>query len=162
MGTITYITGDATNPIDFNNKIICHICNDIGLWGKGFVLALSKKWKKPENNYRNLSKSYSNIYSNTIKLGLVQFIKVESDIWVANMISQHRIYTVKQQEPPIRYDALEICLDKVADFAIENNASIHCPRIGAGLAGGEWTKIVFLLEKCLCKKGINIYVYDLP
>jgi hypothetical protein len=29
-------------------KLICHICNDLGGWGKGFVLALSRRWEGPE------------------------------------------------------------------------------------------------------------------
>lgn len=45
---ILYIKGDATAPIGSGVKVITHICNDIGGWGKGFVLALSKKWKMPE------------------------------------------------------------------------------------------------------------------
>ena len=42
---INYLTRDATAPTAIGNKIIVHICNDIGAWGKGFVMALSKKWK---------------------------------------------------------------------------------------------------------------------
>ena len=30
---IMYIKGDATSPIAPNNKVITHICNDIGGWG---------------------------------------------------------------------------------------------------------------------------------
>jgi hypothetical protein len=33
--TIRYISGDATVPQAAGVKIICHICNDIGGWGKG-------------------------------------------------------------------------------------------------------------------------------
>ena len=53
MSTINYIKGDATCPQGKGNKIICHICNDVGGWGKGFVLAVSKKWKQPEAEYRD-------------------------------------------------------------------------------------------------------------
>ena len=42
---IEYLKGDATSPVKEGNKIILHICNDIGGWGKGFVMAISKKWK---------------------------------------------------------------------------------------------------------------------
>ncbi|WP_253732040.1 hypothetical protein [Listeria monocytogenes] len=45
MTQITYLKGDATNPMAKGNKIIAHICNDVGGWGKGFVLAISRKWK---------------------------------------------------------------------------------------------------------------------
>ncbi|RKW18275.1 MAG: Appr-1-p processing protein, partial [Capnocytophaga sp.] len=47
MTEIKYIKADATFPQSEGNIIIPHICNDIGAWGKGFVLALSKRWKAP-------------------------------------------------------------------------------------------------------------------
>lgn len=43
MNATTYLKGDATCPQAKGVKIICHVCNDIGGWGKGFVLALSKR-----------------------------------------------------------------------------------------------------------------------
>ena len=49
---IQYIKGDATQPQGAGLKIIAHVCNDMGAWGKGFVVALSKRWKKPEADYR--------------------------------------------------------------------------------------------------------------
>lgn len=59
MTQITYLKGDATNPMGKGNKIIAHICNDVGGWGKGFVLAISRKWKEPEKAYR---KWYRSVY----------------------------------------------------------------------------------------------------
>ena len=49
---INYLEGDATQPIGNGPKIIVHVCNDIGGWGKGFVVAISKRWKEPEAEYR--------------------------------------------------------------------------------------------------------------
>ena len=34
MSTINYIKGDATQPQAKGNKIIAHVCNDLGGWGK--------------------------------------------------------------------------------------------------------------------------------
>ncbi len=53
MTAIEYVSGDATRPVGDGCKVIVHICNDRGGWGKGFVLALSKRWKQPEAAYRN-------------------------------------------------------------------------------------------------------------
>jgi len=96
MGTINYLKGDATSPNETGNKIIVHICNDIGAWGKGFVLAISKKWKTPETEFKNWFKSKDNFH-----LGEVQFIQVEKDIWIANLIGQHQIYKDKFGNPPM-------------------------------------------------------------
>ncbi|MEZ4800268.1 MAG: hypothetical protein R2809_10945 [Flavobacteriales bacterium] len=41
MAKVNYVTGDATIPQTNGNKIIVHVCNDIGGWGKGFVMAIS-------------------------------------------------------------------------------------------------------------------------
>lgn len=56
---IQYLIGDATQPSAGGNKIITHVCNDIGGWGKGFVTAISKQWPQPEKQYRQWFKSGS-------------------------------------------------------------------------------------------------------
>jgi len=148
---IKYLIGDATNPTGDGTKIISHICNDINKWGRGFVIALSKKWKEPEAEYRKLRLCDR-------QLGNVQFIQVEPNIYVANMIAQHGIGPYSSNQPPIRYEALRICLQKVNEFAVSHNASIHMPRIGTGLAGGQWDFIEPIINDTL---SVDVYVYDL-
>lgn len=52
MKEIIYLIGDATAPEIEGLKIIVYVCNDIGAWGKGFVMAISKRWPEPESQYR--------------------------------------------------------------------------------------------------------------
>lgn len=155
MKDIQYAKGDATSPPSENNKIIVHICNDIGGWGKGFVMAISKKWKKPENQYREWFRS-----KDGFELGKVQFVQVEEDLWVANLIGQHKINKDENGNAPIRYDAIEDGLNKIALFAKENNATIHMPRIGCGLAGGKWEIIEPIILETLSENNIEVTVYD--
>ncbi|CAL2083344.1 Appr-1-p processing protein [Tenacibaculum sp. 190524A02b] len=155
METIEYIEGDATNPIGTGIKIIVHVCNDIGGWGKGFVLAISKKWKKPEKAYRKWHASKEDF-----GLGEVQFVQVEADLWIANLIGQHKIRKSPNGLPPIRYEAIESGLKKVAVKALSINASVHMPRIGCGLAGGKWDKIEPIVQENLISKQVLTIVYD--
>ena len=156
MKDIQYTKGDATAPQSEGNKIIVHICNDIGGWGKGFVMAISKRWKKPENQYREWFKS-----KDGFELGKVQFVQVEEDLSVANLIGQHKINKDENGNAPIRYNAIEDGLKEVALFAKENNASIHMPRIGCGLAGGKWEMIEpIIILKTLSENNIEVTVYD--
>ena len=151
-----YIKGDATAPIGSGVKVITHICNDIGGWGKGFVLALSKKWKMLEEAYRQWYKSQEEF-----TLGAVQFVNVENELYVANMIGQHGIYKDSKGLPPIRYDAVRQCLKEVALFTIAHKASVHMPRIGCGLAGGKWELMEQIIKEELITKEIAVTVYDL-
>lgn len=153
---IDYVTGDATEPVGDGNKIIAHICNDIGGWGAGFVLALSQSWLEPEQGYHRWYES-----GEGFALGQVQFVQVEMDVWVANMIAQQDVVADAQGVPPIRYEALEMCLQKVAVKAKQLGGGVHMPRIGCGLAGGKWEKIEPLIEKTLVAAGIVVTVYDL-
>ncbi|WP_025740548.1 macro domain-containing protein [Aquimarina pacifica] len=158
MKQINYLKGDATSPQKEGNKIIVHICNDIGGWGKGFVVAVSRKWSEPELAYRSW---YRNREENDFGLGATQLIKVSDDIYVGNMIAQHGIKKVTDSgKVPIRYDAVMKCLRTIALEAQKLEASIHMPRIGCGLAGGKWDQIEPIIEETLLIKGIEVFVYD--
>jgi O-acetyl-ADP-ribose deacetylase (regulator of RNase III) len=154
--SIQYVKGDATAPQANGSKIIVHVCNDIGGWGRGFVMALSAKWKAPEQSYRQWYQSKEGF-----ALGEVQFVAVAPDTWVANMIGQRDVRSDKEGNPPVRYNAIATALQKVALFAKEKNASVHMPRIGCGLAGGTWDKMEPVIEEALAKQGISTTVYDL-
>lgn len=43
MTRIRCIQGDATRPDTDGPVIIVHVCNDVGGWGRGFVVAISKR-----------------------------------------------------------------------------------------------------------------------
>ena len=152
---IQYKQGDATSPEETGNVIICHICNNIGAWGAGFVLALSKKWKEPERDYRIWSKK------DTCYLGQVQFVKVTKNIVVCNMIAQHGVGIAKDGTPPIRYEALRICLRRVRAYAEDTDAVVVGPRMGSGLSAGKWPEIKKIIQEELCDKGIEVTIYDL-
>lgn len=152
---INYIKGDATAPQQDGNKIIVHVCNDVGGWGKGFVVAISNRWKEPEKQYREWFKSQDHF-----QLGEVRFVRVENDLWVANIIGQHKINKDEHGNPPVRYDAIQQGLEKTAEFAQEIGASVHMPRIGCGLAGGKWDQMEPLIEESLSSQGIAVTVYD--
>ncbi|WP_327254666.1 macro domain-containing protein [Streptomyces sp. NBC_01244] len=152
----TVIRGDASSPQARGPKIIAHVCNDLGGWGKGFVLALSKRWSEPEAAYRAWHRGRS---GNDFALGAVQLVQVRPDTWVANMVGQRGMRT-GSGGPPIRYEAVERCLALLAVHAAELGASVHMPRIGCGLAGGKWSRIEPLIRDGLCAKGIAVTVYD--
>lgn len=156
--SIQYIRGDATKPIGLGNKLLVHICNDIGAWGAGFTKAVSNRWREPEMNYRG---SFGSSSTKPV-LGVIQKIQVEKELWVVNMIAQHGVKNYTSYGlPPIRYEAVGNCLIKVEEIAREMNAKVHMPRIGCGLAGGDWGIIGEIIQNTLIDKGIEVLVYDL-
>ncbi|MGO8701220.1 MAG: hypothetical protein ACLQVY_26315 [Limisphaerales bacterium] len=75
------------------------------------------------------------------------------------MIAQRGLRTLAGV-PPIRYDALRECLEKLALEALKLQATIHMPRIGCGLAGGKWGRVEPLIREVVLNN--EVFVYDLP
>jgi O-acetyl-ADP-ribose deacetylase (regulator of RNase III) len=155
---INYIIGDATQPVGEGPKIIVHVCNDIGGWGRGFVVALSKRWLEPEQNYRAWHRGEE---KTPFVLGEVQLVQVAEAMWVANLIGQRDVRTVGGV-PPVRYEAIRKGLRRVAEEAARLEASVHMPRIGCGLAGGKWEEVGKIVEDEIANRGVLVTVYDLP
>lgn len=152
---INYVIGDATDPQANGNKVIVHVCNNIGAWGAGFVKAISAKWSEPEEYFREWS-GYG--VAGNYFLGQVQYVQVESDIWVANMVAQNGIRSA-DNPIPLDYVSLKYCLTEVADTARWMEMSVHMPRIGCGLAGGKWDKVRPVINSTM--SDLSVTVYDL-
>lgn len=161
---IKYKIGDATEPIvEIGTRVIAHICNDIGKWGDGFSGAISKKWKEPEDYYKRQYR-YA---KDSFKLGKIQWVFVDLDLAVVNMIAQKGVRS-KSNKIPICYESVERCLSRLAKGCIglmgsredpSKEVTVHIPRIGCGLAGGSWDIIEPIIEEIFW--DLDVYVYDI-
>lgn len=172
MSRIRYIKGDATSPQASGVKLIAHVCNDAGKWGKGFVVAVSDRWPVVRELYlcwyAGKLKSVDTdetgrvfCWQSPFALGAVQYVQVQRDVIICNMVAQRGIKTGSSR-PPIRYDALAVCLMKVAGEAARVNASIHMPRIGCGLAGGRWENVepIIVEETVAVRAAVTVYDFE--
>ena len=129
MSEIEYVRGDATAPQGKGVKLIAHVCNDLGGWGKGFVLAISRRWPEPEAAYRRWHRERA---GNDFGLGAVQYVQVAPYLWVANMVGQRGMRT-GSKGVPVRYEAIDTALGVAGR---EGRASWRRPSICRGSAAG--------------------------
>lgn len=165
---IRYVTGDATRPQGGGQKVIAHICNNLGAWGSGFVVALSQRSTVPELSYRSWHDSGVWEGDRPFQLGEIQVTGFDQrGVLVANMIAQRGIRRDRSAPPAVDYKALWSCLDKLGDeIALtrsprNSKASVHMPRIGCGLGGGSWDEIEPIIDSTLTTRGVSVTVYDL-
>lgn len=134
--------------IEFENKLnlILQICNDQGRYGAGLSGALSKKWPQIESKYLQWS------LTEDFKIGNIQQIKIDKNLSVINMIAQRGLIS-SYNKHPLDYNALEMCLIRIfgilCQFQLkfpDGYITIYCPKIGSGLAGGDWNKIKPMVE----------------
>lgn len=154
---ILYIRGDVTRPVGTGPRVIVHVVNDVGAWGAGVSGAISRRWPEPEKRYRQWHQEKSWRY---FGLGVVQFVQVEPELWVANLVGQEGLRR-KGYPPPVRYEAIQTGLESVALFCQQRRAAVHAPKFGAGLAGGDWARIEALVMDTLVAEGIPVTIYEI-
>ena len=153
-----YHSGDASIPID-QSILIIHVVNNLGKWGKGFVLSLSKNCPIAKDSYLEWFR-----YNKFLSLGETQFILVDEikKVFVGNMLSQDGIKkNSKDNNQYLNYEALDRCLKSVADYALSNRLKVQAPKIGSGLSGGDWNIIQNLIKKNICYKKIHCHIFEM-
>src|SRR5262245_13808666 len=143
QGKLNYVTGDATRPQTDGPAIIVHVCNDIGGWAR------ASSWRSPgdgPNPSCTTGTGTPIVRTTTSPLALSRSSRSRSNSGSPTS-SGSEGYAVPKRVPPVRYDAIEAGLAIVTDHAAVLDASVHMPRIGCGLAGGQWERIEPLLQR---------------
>jgi hypothetical protein len=185
---INYVIGDATSPRQFGEndaiKIICHICNNAGGWGSGFVVALSSRFGRdkgsPERSYRDWYKAGEYEHEDSeqglvvvpFNLGRFQLVPVDVKQLVCNMVAQNEMGGLYEEGirldcPNVNYSSLYECFLRlrarlITHFAANERIELHMPRIGCGLGGGTWSMVEAIIRKALADTNFEIFVYDPP
>ena len=133
-------------------NIIGHQVNCMGVMGAGVALSI-------RNNYRQAYLDYLNkcqtIEDKTDLLGLCQMVEVDTHKYVANIFGQFT-YGRKGTHTQLKY--VEEGLNKLKEFAIENNYSISLPyKMGCNLGGEDWDNIKTLIQRVFIDIPIVFY-----
>ncbi len=158
---IVYKKGDATLPKELGKNIIAHSCNTYGAWGAGFVIPLGNRFPESKANYINWANT--GYYNNgkikiPFRLGEFQNVKINNNLYVCNIIAQSGLSKLDWLIP-FRYESFAEALIKLNKVLVkEKFTNFISPRIGAGLGGADFSKVVKILEKCI---SISIVIYDI-
>lgn len=130
------------NLLDIKEGIIAHGCNTQGVMGSGVARAVKAKYPDAYYSYLDhLNEGYS--------LGTVDFVQVTSDLIVANCITQSH-YGTNKDIVYVKYNALRICLDRL----VTKPQQLHIPKIGAGLANGDWNVISGIINSVYTNREV--------
>lgn len=137
--------------------ILAHGTNCSDGFGSGIAKEIAEKLPEVKVQFHKNYKLYKNPI---LQLGTVDAIPINNHGWVFNCYTQEK-YGNKATKGYVylKYEALHSCMKHLCNFASNNNLTIGIPKIGCGLAGGDWKevkKIIEIYEK-LYKADITIY-----
>jgi len=143
---IIYKKGDL---LEATENIIAHGCNCSGGFGSGVAGQIAKKWPVAKDYYLA---SHVDGYG----LGSVQMVPIGTNKWVANCRTQ-KAY-LPRGICHADYSAIESAMMSLREYAETfNNSSIAIPKIGAGLAGGDWAIIERIINYIFDNYDITVY-----
>jgi len=149
---ITYVQGDLLQaPVD----AIAHGCNCQKIFGAGVALQIARKWPEVVQADQDLASSAEE------RLGQIDVVKLEAPTsaicWVINCYTQFNFGAGVQ----VDYQALLRCVQRLGAYMAANGISVAIPKIGAGLAGGDWRTIEGVINSQL-PESQELFVYTLP
>ena len=157
-GEVRHVQGDATEPqLEGAHNIVAHVCNDVGSFEAGFAAAVATRWKPAKEAYVEWHRQGEGA---GFELGAHQLVEVQPMLEVANMVAQRGVWG-SPGDPPLQYDALAKTLDAVGLHAAAKKATVHMPRIGAGLAMGDWARIEQMICRMAVKHRVLVVIYTL-
>jgi O-acetyl-ADP-ribose deacetylase (regulator of RNase III) len=163
MSIVRRIVG---NLLDTDARYIAHGCNAQGVMGAGVALALRRKWPQVYGEYRAqydrlllAQRMHMDLPIGDPPIGLplgeVYEVQCGHQV-VLNCITQEFVGGDKRY---VSYDAVDECFRHIARL-VPRDGVVAIPRIGAGLAGGDWDVIETIINKAT--PDTMVWLYDLP
>jgi O-acetyl-ADP-ribose deacetylase (regulator of RNase III) len=132
--------------------IIAHGVNCRGRFGSGIAGIISKQ-------YPHVRAEYLEHYEwSEWKLGDVQMVVAEDGLMIANCATQDMYGYDGQLYAD--YDAIRICMGKVKEYARNRSNRIAIPKIGCGLAGGDWGIVKGILDEVFQDYDVSVYYLE--
>jgi O-acetyl-ADP-ribose deacetylase (regulator of RNase III) len=135
--------------------IVVQGCNAQGVMGSGLARSIREVCPQAYEDYK---KAYD---TDGLKVGQVVWTAPtpNTPFWIANGITQE-FYGRNPKIVYVDYNGLKEVFRQVKAKALELDAPVHYPKIGAGLANGNWSVIEKIIEEQLL--GCDHCLWDFP
>ena len=144
------VKGDILNSTE---PVILHQVNCKGVMGAGLAKKIRDKYPKVYKSYKEICK----IKIGTFILGKIQIVAVEDKKFIINLFAQ---LNYGRGVCFTDYNALRSCLFLVKKHTPRNSIAIPYG-LGCGLAGGDWIKVIEIIEEVFEGSDIEVVIYKL-
>ena len=144
---IEYVKGDLLKT---EIKGIIHGCNSHGVMGSGVAKAIRDKYPQAYRDYNDVYDGYG------LDLGAIVVSVQDDGKVIYNAITQ-KDYGRQADRVYVSYWAIAEAFRKINSWGIKE---IAMPKIGAGLANGDWNVISAIIENTLIDTKPYVYVLE--
>ena len=146
---IEYVKADILTDLDPDKKtVVIHGCNCLHTMGAGIAKYLKQKYPLV------LVVDKDTPYGKRTKLGTLSIAGIHANLHIVNCYTQFD-YRRSAKQPPVDYHAISKCLKRV--LYLYKGWEIRSPKIGCGLAGGDWSKVEPMFNDILALEQVKIF-----
>lgn len=142
-----YING---NLLDATSGIIVHGCNAQGVMGSGVAKAVKDKYPEAYQKY------YAEYLHGLLTPGWISVYNPSRYLTIVSGITQE-YYGRDKNVVYVDYDSLAEVFRKVK--SIWPGVPVHIPKIGAGLANGDWEIISRIIDTIYPDDSVTCYIF---
>jgi len=132
--------------------VIAHGCNCFCTMGAGIAKGVALQFPQAYEADLRTRKG------DKAKLGTCSFVDIRTERGVVTVINAYTQFDYRGRGVKADYGAIRSCLRWICDTYPK--AKIGLPKIGAGLAGGDWSKIEGIIEDELRNVDVTIVEYQ--
>lgn len=143
--SIQFIKDNLLN--DDSLTIIAHGCNCFNTMGAGVAKSIKQKYPIA---YEIDNKT---IRGDINKLGTISWAIINNKLKIANCYTQ---YYYGRNKINIDYNAVISCFININNNSTKDDI-IGMPKIGCGLAGGNWNTVLYYINNILYNRNIKIF-----
>lgn len=143
---IIYKKGDL---LEATEDIIAHGVNCVGGFKSGVAGQLAEKYPRAKDRYLQ---KFNNI---GWKLGENQLVMLPNNKRLYNCATQYA--DLPRGICHVDYAAIRRCMEWLKDDAESDKLSVAIPKIGCGLAGGDWDTVKAILEDVFQDYDVTVY-----
>ena len=153
---VTLVRGDLLELAEGNHyDVIIHGCNCFHSMSGGIARAIAQKWPEVEEADKRTAKG------DPEKLGTYSECRVSgSEGYAPYEVLVINGYTQYRPGADVNYDAIRSLMQRL-HRELPKEAQIGIPRIGAGIAGGDWQEIEDIILTELPDRHVTIVAFIL-
>lgn len=139
--------------------IIIHGCNCFNVMGAGIAKQIAFTFPQA------LEADKKTNFGSMDKLGTFSraTFKVNDEgavLTVLNAYTQFGTWKKGENQPPVDYKAVEDCFYEIQKQFGYQHLRFGIPKIGAGLAGGDWARIEKIIERYMSEEDLTLVVLE--
>ncbi len=139
--------------IDKKIYVLAHGCNCSNGFGSGLAKEIANRLPEVKEQF------HENHTRNMDKLGNVDYITTNG-LHVANCYTQ-QTYGRDKSKIYVDYDAIDACVTNLAKRFSGVYVTVGFPKIGCGLAGGDWGKVHKIIKERFEEHNAHFEIYVL-